>query len=165
MVKYSLPNGLYLSKVRRKKWCCHIWPNKLGVFDPDISIIDCGSKHNLPLYIAIANSFEIPYLVIHDEDPLPDPIPDDWNKDKKKARERTFALNKDINNCVKTPLGQVEMLSPDFERVSGVSKSQGEKKGKALAALDHFEAVDQSNIPDRLRQVVYAAFNAQGAQG
>ncbi|MFX8485533.1 ATP-dependent endonuclease, partial [Acinetobacter baumannii] len=45
--------------------------NKLGVFDPDISIIDCGSKHNLSLYIAIANVFEIPYLVIHDEDPLP----------------------------------------------------------------------------------------------
>ena len=57
------------------------------------------------------------------------------------------------------------MLSPDFETVSGVSKSQGEKKGKALAALDHFEAVDESIIPYRLRQVVYAAFNAQEEQG
>jgi len=136
---------------------------KLGVFDPDISIIDCGSKHNLPLYIAIAKAFEIPYFVIHDEDPLRDPIPDDWDEDKKKAMERTFALNKDIYNCVKKPLGQVEVLSPDFERASGVSKSQGEKKGKALAALDHFKAVE--NIPDRLRQVVCAAFGAQWEQG
>lgn len=136
---------------------------KLGVFDPDVSIIDCGSKYNLPLYIAIAKAFEIPYFVIHDEDPLPDPIPNDWNKDKREARERTFELNGHIKNLVETPLGQVEMLSPDFETVSGVSKSQGEKKGKALAALDHFEAVDQSNVPDRLREVVYAAFNAQGA--
>jgi len=40
------------------------------------------------------------------------------------------------------------MLSPDFETVSGVSKSQGDKKGKALAALDHFEAVEQSKIPE-----------------
>lgn len=135
---------------------------KLGIFNPDISIIDCGSKHNLPLYIAIAKAFEIPYLVIHDEDPLPDPIPDDWSEDKKTAKKRTFALNDHIKNLVEAPLGQVEMLSPDFEAASGVSKSQGEKKGKPLAALDHYEALDQAQIPDRLRQVVYAAFNGQG---
>lgn len=134
---------------------------KLGVFDPDISIIDCGSKHNLPLYIVIAKAFEIPYLVIHDADPLPDPIPDEWNEDTRKTRKRTFELNDYIKKLVATPLGQIEMLSPDFEMVSMVSKRQGEKKGKALAALDHFAAVDESMIPDRLRQVVYAAFNAQ----
>jgi len=134
---------------------------KLGVFDPDISIIDCGSKHNLPLYIAIGKAFEIQYFVIHDEDPLPDPIPDEWNEDKREARKRTFELNDHIKNLVEAPFGQVEMLSPDFEWVSGVSKSQGEKKGKPLAALDHFAALDQSKIPDRLLQVVHAAFNAQ----
>jgi CRISPR-associated exonuclease Cas4 len=137
----------------------------LRVFDPDISIIDCGSKNNLLLYIAIANAFQIPYHVIHDEDPLPNPIPDDWNEDKRKAMEKTFALNQDIKSSVHSPLGQVEMLSPDFERVSGVSKSQGEKKGKPLAALEHLKAVEQSNFPERLRQVVYSAFNAQGEQG
>jgi len=138
--------------------------HKLGVFDPDVSIIDCGSKHNLPLYIAIAKAFEIPYLVIHDEDPLPDPIPEDWTEGKTREKKRTYALNETIANLVETPLGKVEMLSPDFETVSGVSKSQGEKKGKALAALDHFEAVDQSNIPDRIRHVVHAAFHAKGEQ-
>jgi putative ATP-dependent endonuclease of OLD family len=138
---------------------------KLDVIDPDISIIDCGSKHNLPLYITIAKAFEIPYLVIHDEDPLPNPIPAEWNQDKINASKRTLELNGHIKNLVEAPLGQVEMLSPDFETVSGVSKSQGETKGKALAALDHFEAVEQSKIPERLRQVVCAAFNAQGEQG
>ncbi|MFZ6034059.1 MAG: ATP-dependent nuclease [Melioribacter sp.] len=137
---------------------------KLGVFDPDISIIDCGSKHNLPLYIAIAKAFQIPYVVIHDEDPLPDPIPDDWNEDKKKASERTFELNDKIKSLVESPLGLVEMLSPDFENVSGVSKSQGEKKGKALATLDHFEAMKTLTITERLKQVVCAAFNCQGEQ-
>lgn len=37
---------------------------KLGVYDPEVSVIDCGSKHNLPLYIAIANAFEVPYTVV-----------------------------------------------------------------------------------------------------
>ena len=30
---------------------------KLGQYDPDVSIIDCGAKHNLPLYITIAKAF------------------------------------------------------------------------------------------------------------
>ena len=135
---------------------------KLGVFNSDDSFIDCGSKHNLPLYIAIANAFKIPYLVVHDEDPLPDPIPSTWNKDKIQEKQRTFALNQEIIRLVNTPLGRVEMLSPDFEGVSGVSKNQGDKKGKALAALDYFETVDISNIPERLKQIVLAAFAVRG---
>lgn len=131
---------------------------KLDVFNPDITFIDCGSKHNIPLYIAIANAFAIPYLVIHDEDPLPDPIPDDWNEDKRQEKRRTFELNQEIVGLVETPLGQVEVLSPDFERAGGVSRSQGKKKGKALAALDHFESVDVAAIPERLKQIVYAAY-------
>lgn len=130
---------------------------KLGVFDPDISIIDCGSKHNLPLYIAIAKAFKIPYLVIHDEDPLPDPIPEDWTEDKKREKKRTFELNKTIINLVETPLGQVEMLSPDFEELSGISKSQGAKMGKALAAIEFFNAVNE--IPKILEKVVREAFH------
>ena len=138
--------------------------HKIGVFDPDISIIDCGAKHNLPLYIAIAKAFKIPYFVIHDEDPLPDPIPDGWNKDKIEAKKRTFKLNEEIQKHVEEPLGQVEVLSPDFEGVSGVPKRQGEKKGKALAALDYFSELDESQIQERLRQVISAAFNNQRAQ-
>jgi len=138
---------------------------KLGVFDPDISIIDCGSKHNLPLYIAIAKAFKIPHVVIHDEDPLPDPIPDNWNEDKRKARMRTFALNSEIAKLVEAPLGRTEVLSLDFEAVSGVAKAEGERKGKALAALDHFELMDPSMIPDQLQRVVFAVYNAQDAQG
>jgi len=137
---------------------------KMGVFNPDVSVIDCGSKHNLPLYIAIAKAFVIPYLVIHDEDPLPDPIPTDWSDEKLREKQRTFHLNDEINTLVEKPLGQVEMLSSDFEHISGVSRSQGEKKGKALAALDHFEGVDKNCIPERLKQIVAVAYGAEGAQ-
>lgn len=137
---------------------------KLGVFDPDISIIDCGSKHNLPLYIDIAKAFEISYLVIHDEDPLPNQIPKEWSKDKIEAKKRTFELNDQIKNLVEAPLGRLEMFAPDFEKVSGISKSQGEKKGKALAALEYFETMDPSEIPDPIKRVVKVAFSVEEAQ-
>jgi CRISPR-associated exonuclease Cas4 len=127
---------------------------KLGMFDSEVSIIDCGSKHNLPLYMEIANAFKIPYLVIHDEDPLRDPIPNDWDENKKREKRRTFELNSEIANLAKEQGAQVEILSPDFEGVSGVPRSQGEKKGKALAALDHFDSLDISQIPTQLQDIV-----------
>ena len=137
---------------------------KCGVFNPDVSVIDCGAKHNLALYIAIAEAFEIPYLVIHDEDPLPAPIPEDWNEEKKREKRRTFELNSKIAELVKAPLGRVEMLSPDFEEAGGIPKSQGAKKGKALAALDHFEHVNAENIPNRLKEVVHTAYGGNGGK-
>ena len=132
--------------------------DKLGVANPDVSVIDCGSKHNLPLYIEIAKAFEIPYLVVHDEDPLPDPMPETWNENKRKEKRRTFELNEEVAKLVEEPLGRVVVLSPNFEGVAGISKSQGEKKGKALAALDHFEAMGEEEIPEQLREVVRRMF-------
>lgn len=132
---------------------------RLGVLDTDVSVIECGSKHNLPLYITIAKAFQIPYLVIHDEDPLPDPIPATWDDDKRKSKQKTFALNARLVAMVEEPLGALEMFSPDFEIASGVSKSQGERKGKALAALDYFAEQDLDKCPEPLNRIVRFAFS------
>lgn len=127
---------------------------KCEFFDAEVSIIDCGSKNNIPLYIKIANEFKIPYVVVHDEDPLPDTDPNEWSDEKKREKRRLYGLNKDIQNIVNPQLGVVEILSPDFEGVCGVSKTKGEKKGKALAALDHFQNKNPQEIPQRLKEVV-----------
>lgn len=127
---------------------------KLNCFNSDISVIDCGAKHNLPLYITIANAFKLHYLVVHDEDPLPDPVPDEWNPDKIRARQRTYELNNEISNMVEPQIGEVVMLSRDFEDVAGVSRSQGDKKGKALAALDHFDGMTPDKIPADLKELI-----------
>ena len=114
--------------------------DKLGILNPDVSIIDCGSKFNLPFYVAIAKAFKIPYVVIHDEDPIPNPIPENWSSDILTAKRRTFTLNQELHQLVKSPLGKIEKFCPNFEEVCGVSKNQGKKMGKALAALEHFAA-------------------------
>lgn len=133
--------------------------DRLEMLDTDVSVIDCGSKFNLPLYIAIANAFQLSYLVIHDEDPMPDPIPEDWDSDRRQAKQRTFELNGRIAGLVEATLGAVEMLSPDFEAVSGVSKGQGRKLGKAMAALEHFDGLETDAIPEGLKQVIQSAFS------
>lgn len=142
---------------------------KLRCFEPNVSVIDCASKHNIPLYIEIEilNAFLIPYCVIHDEDPLPNPIPQDWIDEKRAAKQRTFELNQRIRDMVDGNLGEVEIVSPDFETVARIPKAEAEKKGKALAALEHFERMEAEAIPERIADVVRRAYqlrNNGGAQ-
>ena len=126
---------------------------KLGCYAEDVSIIDCGSKNNIPLYVAIANAFHLDYVVVHDEDPLRDPIPPCWNKEKIDAMQRTFELNTKIQSDVGES-GVVKVLSPDFEKCGGVPSNPAKLKGKALTALDHFESVGRDDIPQELIDVV-----------
>ncbi|MBI4166907.1 MAG: ATP-dependent endonuclease [Acidobacteria bacterium] len=126
---------------------------KMGCLDPNVSIIDCGSKFNMPLYITILNAFRIPYVVVHDEDPLPDPIPADWSPEKRATRQRLFQANQDIAGLLDANLGRVEVLCPDFEGVGGISHTQADRKGKAIAALDHFDPMAAEQFPQRITEV------------
>jgi len=137
---------------------------RLGCIDPDVSVIDCGSKFNLPLYIRILNAFRIPYCVVHDEDMLPDPVPPDWNEQTTTGRRRLFNENAHIQDQVDATIGSVEILAPDFEGLSGVSRSQGEKKGKAIAALEYFASQGPGSTPQRLCDVVSRAYQLPGAE-
>lgn len=137
--------------------------HRMDILHPEVSVIDCGSKHNLPFYIELAQAFGIRYAVIHDEDPLPDPVPDGWSEDKCKASQRTFDLNSKIQSLIETPLGGCHTLSPEFESAAGVSKNQGDKKGKALAALDHFEPKTTEEIPERLQTLLRNIYCDEGA--
>jgi len=126
---------------------------KLGCHSDDVSVIDCGSKNNLPLYIQIAEAFELDFVVVHDEDPIPDPVPENWSVDKVCGKRRTFALNQGIRDLVGSA-GRIAVMCPDFERANGVSRSRGTKVGKALAALDHFSDPDPGEIREGLEAAV-----------
>jgi len=128
--------------------------DKLEVFDPDVSIVDCGGKHNLPLYIKIANAFNLQYTVLHDEDP----IPENYQKNDIDSKRRTFQLNTEIQNIVDTQSGSREVFAPDFEGVACISHTQSEKKGKALAALEFFRDKHQDDISEDLANVVRTCY-------
>jgi CRISPR-associated exonuclease Cas4 len=131
---------------------------RLDCLDPSISVVDCGSKHNLPLYIELLNAFQLNYIVIHDEDPVPDPIPSGWCKDKVRAKRDTFALNDTIAHLVDPLLGEALVCAPDFEGLAGVSRNQGKKMGKALAALEYFTDRPVDEIPRNVASIVRRAY-------
>lgn len=124
---------------------------RLGLFKSDVSIIDCGSKFNLPLYIDLLNHFEIPYVVIFDEDPMKPPYE---NPDKEKSDRKTFEFNKEIEKSVNPKLGEPIMIPPDFEGNFGISRTQGGKLGKGLAALKHFQMINDEAIPEEMIQLL-----------
>ena len=126
---------------------------KMDCHSEDISVIDCGSKHNIPLYVAIAKAFHLDYVVVHDEDPLPDSIPENWSADKMREKRRTFELNVQIQTTVGES-GSVAVLRPDFEGCSGVPRNPAKRKGKALTALDYFDSVAPDDIPQHLADAV-----------
>jgi len=79
-------------------------------FDPDreqISIIECGGKSTLPLFVEICKRAHIPYVVVHDSDMRPDREP----------VESEVKLNALIRR--RAGARHTVVLEPDFEGVVG----------------------------------------------
>lgn len=131
---------------------------RLGCLDPSVSVIDCGSKFNLRLYISLCEAFRIPYAVIYDEDPVPDEVADD----KARGVQRAFDENKEIERAVTQGLGEAIMIREDFGRALGVSRTAEGKKGKPLATLDHLEGMTAAQIPQEVRDAVVAGYKTEG---
>ena len=129
---------------------------RMGCFDHRVSIIDCGSKFNLTLFIEILNAFEIPYLVIHDEDPVDPELEPDGTKhdpDKLKEARRAFKENERIRNAYDPQIGMAKQIPGKFETLLGISRSQVEKLGKPLAAVEKY-ADESVNIPKEVDELV-----------
>jgi putative ATP-dependent endonuclease of OLD family len=98
--------------------------SRLGFFKHDVTVVDCGGKTNLQLYMRVLNAFEIPYLAIYDEDPItedekpggPRHVPAKYVHAK-----RMFDENATIEAKRSIPCGQTKMVSPSFEAILGRS--------------------------------------------
>ena len=95
-----------------------------------ISIVDCGGKESLPFFLRLAQSFGIPCVVVADLDPG-------------KPQQATQNLQKEC------PQGNLFLLDPDFETVSGYSAGD-----KIVEAYKHFSLITQQQLPSPLVQAV-----------
>jgi predicted ATPase len=89
-----------------------------------ISIVECGGKSNLPLFVEICKRARVPYVVVHDSDQRPgrEPIPSDLR----------------LNALIKRRAGarRTIVLEPDFEGVAGF-RSRHRKPERAQHRLGH----------------------------
>ncbi len=126
---------------------------KLGVFRLGCSIIDCDGKYNLRLYMEVLNKFGLPYVVLHDEDPLPQPPESATN-----AQKGIFNENNRIAEIAKKNLANRILVSqPNFEAVAEISI----EPNKPFSAYEAFKDKENHEIPARLAELVRNAFNTE----
>ena len=112
--------------------------------DPDgeqISIVECGGKANMPLFIEICRRARVPFVVIHDSDLRPEREP----------LEDEVKLNALIRRLAGAR--RTVMLEPDFEGVAGFH-GRGPKPERAWTHLAH-APLDQ--LPEPLVRAVKLA--------
>ena len=115
--------------------------------DPDreqISIVECGGKTNLPLFIEICKRARVPCVVVHDSDLRP-------GRDSVEAEVK-------LNALIRRHAGarQTVVLEPDLEGVAGFH-SRAHKPERAWRRLAHARPEE---LPEPLVRAVRLAIDA-----
>jgi predicted ATP-dependent endonuclease of OLD family len=112
--------------------------------DPDreqISIVECGGKSNIPLFIEICRRARVPFVVVHDSDLRPD-------REPLEAEQKLNALIRRLAGARRTVV-----LEPDFEGVTGF---RGRRK-KPERAWAHLASAGVEELPEPLVRAVKLA--------
>jgi hypothetical protein len=115
--------------------------------DPDreqISIVECGGKANMPLFVDICKRARVPYVVVHDSDRRPGIEPDE-------AEMRLNALVRKRAGARRT-----FVLEPDFEGAVGFG-GRGPKPARAWQRLEHAR---RDELPEPLVRAVRLALKS-----
>ena len=107
---------------------------KLGLFKYEYTLIDCGSKNNIPSYVKLLETFKIPYIAVYDKD--------HQLRKKQDAIDIADRDSQKIEDLIDT--GESIIFENDIEEELGMSAGTSSKPFKALQ-----EVSDESfNIPN-----------------
>lgn len=136
--------GIILVEGATEKFTFPAVSRKIGI-DVDrygISVIECGGKGNILLFAKVAEAFEIPYVVIADDDIKDASVISDPEKKK-----RILAQNEDHkrkNAALKSfvPSDNLYWMVPNIEAVMGINENTDNKIKQALDYLHTKNGVD-----------------------
>lgn len=121
---------------------------RLGVFRYDYTLVDCGSKDNIPNYIHLLNKFMIPYVAVYDKDHQSSKTPE------QKATADTVSAR--IESQLIAAIGRSIMLENDIEEELGMSTIA--HKNKPYVAISHIEN-DAFVLSTSLKQKIERIYN------
>ena len=127
----------------------------------NICVIECGGKTNIHIFMRVLNKFKIPYVVIHDIDPIDFPEDKEGKRDQEKAKLRMFKENEFIEKTLNPDYGHIIKIKPELESVIGISKSQAEKHSKIGAAFFKYDEMDIDNYPNEVIKILELIINWQ----
>lgn len=115
---------------------------KLDVFRYEYTLIDCGSKDNIPLYVKLMNKFSIPYVAVYDRDHQAHKRDDAIAS----ADRSTQKIVDEIDNNI----GSSVVLENDIEEELGLPNGGS---SKPYVALSHITAEGFSVSPQMAQKI------------
>jgi putative ATP-dependent endonuclease of the OLD family len=120
----------------------------------NICIVESGGKNNIHIFMRVLNYFKVPYVVLHDVDPI-DFCEDKEDKTDKEQQElRTFKENIFIKAALDVGVGKIITVNPEFESITGISKNQVDKNGKVQAAYNKYDTLKVKDYPGNLINII-----------
>jgi len=122
---------------------------EIGVYRYDYTIIDCGSKDSMPLYIRLLNKFAIPYCAIYDRD--------HQSCKSQDAIASADISSRKIEDEVNRLLGDTVILDNDIEEEIGAPVGT---RNKPYAAVQHVSKIGYV-IPAALLGKIRKAYDSK----
>lgn len=120
----------------------------------NICVVECGGKTNIHIFMRVLNKFKIPYIVIHDVDPI-NFAEDEPNKtDKEKSELRMYKENDFIQRALDKNIGKIVRINPEIENISGISANQANKHGKIGAVFIKYNEKDLNGYPCQVKEIL-----------
>jgi len=121
---------------------------QLECFKYDYTIIDCGSKLNIPLYIHLLNSFKLPYIVVYDKD----------HQSNKNADALAIAdrQTQGVLDKIDSSYGASVELINDIEEEIGILSTGSQ--GKPYVAIEHISQ-ESYQITSQLKKKIQQIYN------
>lgn len=120
----------------------------------NICIVECGGKTNMHIFMRVLNKFKIPYIVIHDIDPIDFPEDKSDKTDKETSNLRMFKENDFIANALDTSIGKIIKIDPELEGIIGISASQADKHGKIGAVFMKYNELLLKDYPCQVQKIL-----------
>ncbi len=118
---------------------------RLDIFRYEYTLIDCGSKDNIPLYVKLMNKFSIPYVAVYDLDHQAHKGPD--------AISSADISTQKIEDEIDANIGSSIVLENDIEEELGLPNGGS---SKPYVALNHITSDDfevSAEMIDKIRAI------------
>ncbi|MED7818419.1 MULTISPECIES: AAA family ATPase [unclassified Francisella] len=117
----------------------------LGVFRYEYTLIDCGSKDSIPLYIKLMNKFSIPYIVVYDRD--------HQAHKKKDAIASANQSTQNIIDIIDANIGTSVVLENDIEEELGLPKGGNSKPYVALSMITSKDFKISPRMESKIKEI------------
>jgi len=122
-----------------------------------VSVVDCGGKTKIPLFVQIVTAFSIPFIVVVDEDIHK--IETSWSTEKVKKVEENNKKHKKWNEDIVQAVGDtgnIFWLKPHLESIANLPQSEQTKVDRAI---EKFSSIEKLDIPKELSDAIIFLMN------